>query len=321
MIDIIMASYNGEEYISSQIDSIRNQSFSNWRLKIYDDCSNDKTIEIINRYISLDKRISLVKNDINLGCALTFMKGILESKASYIMLCDQDDIWLENKIKLMYEEITLCNSLLPSLVLAKGIAYNQVNSRMNGRININEPKKLEDFLLLNGGLQGCSMILNRKLADIVPLYLSNIVMHDHYISLLAFTFGEVFYLNKDLMIYRRHEKTVTVSHHGSIFNKLKNIFIDTKFFLELNHFEAVKYFYEKSQDDMSAPKRNIFINFLKLSHSNIFKSFYIITNKKFKLKGSIILAILMILFKNRMSYSTKSSLHAWNSSIVNLDRQ
>ena len=58
-IDILMATYNGEKYIKMQIDSILNQTYSNFRLIISDDCSTDKTVDILKKYESKDKRIKV----------------------------------------------------------------------------------------------------------------------------------------------------------------------------------------------------------------------------------------------------------------------
>lgn len=76
MIDIIMATYNGEEYIEAQIYSLLSQSFKNWNLYVYDDCSVDSTADIVKKIVGLDKRIHLIENKKNMGCALTFLNGI-----------------------------------------------------------------------------------------------------------------------------------------------------------------------------------------------------------------------------------------------------
>ena len=95
MISIVMATYNGETYIREQINSILNQTISDFELIICDDCSKDSTVEIIKRYKDKDKRITLVENEKNLGFKKNFEKAISYCKGDFIAFCDQDDIWTE----------------------------------------------------------------------------------------------------------------------------------------------------------------------------------------------------------------------------------
>ncbi len=101
MVDILMAAYNGEKYISEQIDSILSQSYTNWRLYINDDCSTDRTAEIAKAYAEkYPDKIIFTKNSVNSGNAgNNFFNMIKKSSANIIMTCDQDDIWLKDKVK------------------------------------------------------------------------------------------------------------------------------------------------------------------------------------------------------------------------------
>ena len=71
-IDILMATYNGEKYLREQIDSILNQTYSKFRLLISDDCSQDKTREILKEYEEKDKRITVYYQEENLGYVKNF---------------------------------------------------------------------------------------------------------------------------------------------------------------------------------------------------------------------------------------------------------
>ena len=98
-----MTTYNGERYLQEQIDSILNQTYSNFELIICDDCSTDSTIEIISSYN--DSRIKLFVNDKNLGFKKNFEKAIKLCTGEYIALSDQDDIWKSNHLEVLYEKI------------------------------------------------------------------------------------------------------------------------------------------------------------------------------------------------------------------------
>lgn len=97
-ISIIMPSYNVANYIGETIESVLNQTFSNWKLYIIDDCSSDNTPNIIKRYASLDERIILISNTKNLGPALSRNTGIKICQGRYIAFIDSDDWWYPDKL-------------------------------------------------------------------------------------------------------------------------------------------------------------------------------------------------------------------------------
>ena len=107
MIDILMATYNGERYISEQIESILNQTYKNWKLYIRDDGSKDNTISIIRDFEKqYPNKIILVKDKKNgLGAKCNFAELMKYSKQEYCMFSDQDDIWIDNKIEKTLEKM------------------------------------------------------------------------------------------------------------------------------------------------------------------------------------------------------------------------
>ncbi len=106
IVSIIMPAYNDAEYISESIQSIQSQTYPFWELIIVDDCSSDKTHEIVRGFLS-DKRIRLLKNEYNSGAALTRNYALREASGKWIAFLDADDVWLpeklENQLKFMLE--------------------------------------------------------------------------------------------------------------------------------------------------------------------------------------------------------------------------
>jgi len=98
-IEILLASYNGEKYIEEQIDSILNQTHTNFQLIICDDGSTDLTRQIIERKMSLTNKITLLAPRTNRGVIQNFAYLMECSKAPYCMLSDQDDVWFPDKIE------------------------------------------------------------------------------------------------------------------------------------------------------------------------------------------------------------------------------
>ena len=100
-VDILLATYNAQRYIKEQLDSILNQSFSDWNLIVYDDGSNDDTLSIINTYVDrYPEKIKFISNNNRFGSALGSFSFLLTvSNSQYTMFCDQDDVWDKDKIE------------------------------------------------------------------------------------------------------------------------------------------------------------------------------------------------------------------------------
>ncbi len=103
LISIIIPSFFSENHINECIESVRKQTYKNFELIIIDGMSKDKTVEIIEQYQNIDKRIRLVKNPDDDGPAQARSEGIKVSKGDFIAFLDSDDIWVKNKLELQLE--------------------------------------------------------------------------------------------------------------------------------------------------------------------------------------------------------------------------
>ncbi len=107
LVSIIMPNYNGEKFISKSIESVIVQTYKNWELIICDDCSKDKSVEIIKKYCDIDERVKLYLNEKNSGAAVTRNNAIEKARGRFIAFLDSDDLWvpekLEKQIKFMIE--------------------------------------------------------------------------------------------------------------------------------------------------------------------------------------------------------------------------
>lgn len=121
-VDIVLATYNGEKYISEQITSILNMSGFNTYVNsiiICDDNSTDRTLEIIKAIVPSEK-LCIIKNttDRNLGPVSNFERGLLVSNSEYVMLSDQDDVWNNQKLLACMDAIKNCNEERPFLIFS-----------------------------------------------------------------------------------------------------------------------------------------------------------------------------------------------------------
>ena len=139
-IDILMSTYNGENFIRDQLDSILNQSVNAWRLIIRDDGSSDNTRQIILDYQKhAPEKIFFVEDaEENLGACQSFFRLMAHSSGQYIFFCDQDDVWVHNKIELQINAMRAreakCSDECPILVHSDLKVVNESLELLSGSL-------------------------------------------------------------------------------------------------------------------------------------------------------------------------------------------
>ena len=98
LVSIITPTYNSEDYVDATIQSVCDQTFTDWELVVVDDCSTDSTVERVRVWQKADSRIKLLCNPENLGPGPTRNRAMQASEGRYIAFLDSDDIWLPNKL-------------------------------------------------------------------------------------------------------------------------------------------------------------------------------------------------------------------------------
>ena len=220
---ILMTTYNGEKYLKDQIDSILAQTYTGWNLLIQDDDSNDNTYDILTEYGKKDSRIHIFRNEYSLGATLNFEKLMLRSKADYIMFCDQDDVWLEDKVEVTIDELI-------NLELKRGkntpiVVYTDqqiVDESLHNIENIARHYNSTLFgILCQNHVYGCTMAINKILKENVLPFPKYVVGHDYWLALNAAALGEVHFIDYKSMLYRQHSGNVTGGMNNySLWNKL-----------------------------------------------------------------------------------------------------
>ena len=221
LVSIAMATYNGEKYLREQLDSIYNQTYKNIEVIVCDDCSSDKTVEILKEY---SERFGLKYfiNEKNLGYVKNFEKAISLCNGEYIALSDQDDIWLENKLEILLEEIGT-SLLIHSDCKIIDESGNIISNDWKGKINSH--LIMEDFLFSNV-VTGCTVLMSKELKEVALPFPDGLAYHDWYLAILAAKEKKIKYLNKSLINYRQHSNQDT----GAGKNKsLYDSIIRTKF--------------------------------------------------------------------------------------------
>ena len=216
MIDILLATFNGERYLSEQIDSILYQTFDDWNLLISDDGSSDETLDIIRHYESIDERVHCINWKQRLGGACpNFMFLLRNSTSPYCMFCDQDDVWLPNKIEDSVAEMQRLESIAsenePILVFTDMAVVDKnlaiLNPSFEAHASIDPKSTSLSSVLSNPIAAGCTMLLNAPLRDLVLQTPSGqaMDMHDWWITLVAAAFGTIGHVDSQTNLYRQHD--------------------------------------------------------------------------------------------------------------------
>lgn len=98
-VSIITPSYNCEKYVGQAIESVQNQTYINWELLITDDCSTDRSREVITKYAESDSRIKLFCLDVNSGAGVARNNSIEKAHGRFIAFLDSDDMWMPQKLE------------------------------------------------------------------------------------------------------------------------------------------------------------------------------------------------------------------------------
>lgn len=220
MIAILMSTYNGECYLKEQIDSLLNQTNKDWKLYIRDDGSTDNTVSIVKEYVSnYPNLITLLNDELgNLGSGRSFMHILSVVDADYYMFCDQDDVWLPNKIQdtvnvmcqlsmkyvnmpvCVFTDLYLCDDKL-NIIQDFLVKYL---GREPDRININSFYRTFVF---HSPVFGCTMMIN-QIAKRMSLPF-DFVWHDTWISMICKKKGIMSYIDKSTILYRRTGNNVS----------------------------------------------------------------------------------------------------------------
>ncbi len=210
-VDILLTTYNTEvKYLKQQIESILKQTYTNFHLIISDDASTkDETKQVLESYQKQDERITLYKQEKNLGYNKNFEFLLKKSTAPYIMFADHDDVWYPQKIEKSVKKIKEKD------VDMVYVNANQINAQ--GEIIQQNYFKYKNVPLINGKSKlaisrcigiGCSQIITSQIKNRMLPFTDEVIAHDWLASFLANEGKGMDYIEEPLFGYRLHESNV-----------------------------------------------------------------------------------------------------------------
>lgn len=221
-ISVVMATYNGARFLQAQLDSLARQTCLPLELVVTDDGSTDATLEIMATFATTAPfPVRVVRNDSRLGYGRNFLKAASLAMGSHIAFCDQDDVWLPNKLQRVASAIVTHRA---DLVVHSGYVVDAELSELGARY----PDFESDGFLRAGTSHGddfwpgFALVVNRRLLDLggasklvaCPELCAESFAHDEWICDLVATTGTRAIIAEGLVLYRQHGRNL-IGFHGA----------------------------------------------------------------------------------------------------------
>lgn len=263
MTEIVMSTYNGELWVDEQIESIVKQTYTDWQLTVRDDGSTDKTIYILEKWKErLGNRMRLVKGE-NIGVVKSFESLIRMAEGEYIMMADQDDVWLEKKIEMTMAKMKEEERKHPDkgIMVFTSVLIVDENLRGDGMTFFEQHKFRFPFAMkfenicVNDCVAGCTTMINRQARNMVLPFAESAPMHDWWMTAIIARDGILSVVEEPTMLYRQHGDNVCGVEKAGIKHYVRLALMPWRMHLEYRKVESflhevnfggeTKWFYHK----------------------------------------------------------------------------
>ena len=212
-IVILLATYNGERFLKEQIESLYEQTYTQWDIYVHDDGSSDNTIQILEEYEKEKDNFHILRYPSMGGSANNFFSLLKRVKAQYYFFADQDDKWLQDKVESSLIEIKKMEQKHPGspILICSDVAVTDINLNIMHPSLWKESNTHPEFLNKYKSapipfVTGCTMLINNYTKyEIEWDKINKATMHDAYITLCTLKHGGyISPINKPLLLYRQH---------------------------------------------------------------------------------------------------------------------
>lgn len=285
-ISVALAVYNGEKYLQQLLLSLEQQTIKPFEIVILNDCSTDNSETVIRQFQFSCSEVHYYKNDSNIGHLLAFKKLAGLCQGDFIAFCDQDDIWLPDKLELCFEHLSVMPKDKPSVVFTDLALIND-----NGNLvapsfwnyyNIRVASTNFFDVLGNNVITGCTTFVNRSMLNEIKKMPEEALLHDYWMALIAYGFGCYHSLYKATVHYRIHAQTVTQKYKTSFLKKVLRINKTSVYFLK--KVKQAKKFSMMYGNKLSEDKRRELSSFLSAKNSSFIKAGIIKKIRKYNSK-------------------------------------
>lgn len=284
-IAILLSTYNGVEFLTQQLDSLFAQVDTSFKIFVRDDGSQDSTLEVLQGY-----DVKLLPSNINLGCKDSFSTllkfATTNSDADYFMFCDQDDVWYPDKVektlakmKSMEAEYSDIPLLVHTDLEVVDESLETIAPSMWQYEHLLPDKNTFSRLLIQNSVTGCSVMINRTLAEKSLTIPSSAIMHDWWLGLVASQFGKIGFIAEPTIKYRQHGKNTIGSKEFKV-NPLRTI-LGLVYSLVLRkqdylkdiqvNIDQARSFLELFSDELDEKNKALLTDFISLEHKSFFQ--------------------------------------------------
>lgn len=218
-VSVALAAYNGEKFIVEQVASILQQLKDTDELIVSDNGSTDQTLPLLKANFGNDSRLKLI-NCSEKGVIANFNYALKHCKNEIIFLSDQDDIWLPDKVSTCLEafvknpHINLVMSDITVVDNELNVIYPSFFSYRKSRLGVMKN-------ILKNSFIGCAMAFRKGFLEENYPIPDDVPMHDMWLGIRANKKNQAMLIPKSLVLYRRHDETVTtVENHSSLKEKI-----------------------------------------------------------------------------------------------------
>ena len=282
---VMLSSYNGERYIIEQVNSIYRQNDVHIDLVVRDDGSTDNTVKKLNENFP---EIN-IKIGENIGWKKSFFTLLYDAsqKYDYYAFSDQDDVWLENKIKSAIDKMYRYED--------RPCLYYSMMTQVDDNLNILEKQQplhypiSKPMVLFQNFVQGSTMVFNKKLLKLAQKYtIVDTIPHDIWLPVLATYTGKVIFDESSYILYRIHSNNVTVNMNKKYWKSLIRSIFDCE--VVDNYAKYLKEGYSEELSDIDLNIISKIANYRNHKISLLFNK----NIRKLSIKGTIMLKLAIL---------------------------
>ncbi|MBP3039373.1 glycosyltransferase family 2 protein [Bacillaceae bacterium Marseille-Q3522] len=269
-VQILMSTYNGENYVREQIDSLLKQDYQEVEILIRDDGSKDGTVSILDEYSRQYQQITIVKGA-NKGVIASFFElvALADEAAGFYAFCDQDDVWKQEKVSRAVSLLEKENPAVPLLYFSRLDLVDE-NLHFLKKSQIPPAGPGFDNALIQNIATGCTIVINNAMLQLCKAHMPDekkVTMHDGWFYLLGTALGKVIYDDQSFLLYRQHSSNVL----GMANSKWKSAKIRYHNFKKMGKNKPytlqAEEFYRLFQDDLKKEQKQIVFDFLNKRRS------------------------------------------------------
>ena len=256
-VSVVLCTYNGEKYLREQIDSILNQTYPIYELIIRDDCSNDRTMDILSEYEHQYPFVKVYRNDYNRGCNQNFHDAIYQASGDYIAISDQDDIWFPMKIEKQIKKIIEKNSDMCFSDVISTSSYSEEQE-----FDYKPLPFTAETLLFRDTIPGHSMLIRRGFVETLRDWNGMTFYYDWWLAMNAALSDSIVKCEEPLVWHRVHSESAIaiafkLQSNLQMKSKIAPYVLGIRCFFKLQKNESWQCFYQNVYNRTSEKKHPV----------------------------------------------------------------